>query len=494
MSGEIHGSGLLFTPAVGSTGSVVGPGIAGLLDPDAVPSTDDSQYKYVADPGTSSLTLTANSSGSIRIDVVECSRVQPDTILETDNRDVFNTVTGLFAASTVNKVSQAQLQYRIRTGTPGAGFPGTAQGWLPLAVLSVPNATTVWDTVTVWDVRPLLSDRIFQPFAVAREMPLWLNSSGITVEVDSSMTLCTGTVEVSATDISLGSLATYSRRRLGGRLRRGTPGTDLPVSGYDGLDLADAANQSGMAASATNYLYLVEPFGLPRWARYTDFTAGVRQPRSPRGIPMVTGVAPMHFYGAPSSPLTLPSSTGLGATTTSKGICLLALGMRGSTSQPAGASLAGRWASIDHSATSSILTGLPAASITLTQMIFVLTETTVGGNVPPFARNLEISIVAVFDIGGGGTSSNAFTVTHADLVDSEGIGGNVGSVARFIGSTTSNSSSLMLVNFRIPWPTTYGQTPAQVTTTRNLVVNYTTTSFSPPITSATLYVSAWETY
>ncbi len=94
-------SGFLFAPTGGGTASAISAGTLMMFDPDASPSTDDSQYKLVEDPGTSSAltastALTPNASGSLRIDVLECARVQSDTILETDNRDVFNTVTGLF--------------------------------------------------------------------------------------------------------------------------------------------------------------------------------------------------------------------------------------------------------------------------------------------------------------------------------------------------------------------------------------------------------------
>jgi hypothetical protein len=490
LSGEILG-GLLFSPAVGSVASTVTPGAVLVFDPDAAPSTDDSQYKQILDPGTSALTLTAGAGGT-RIDVIECARIQPDTVLETDSRDVFNTVTGLFTAATVNKVTQAQLQYRIRTGTPGGGFPGTAQGWLPLAVASVPITATTWDTVTVWDVRPLLSDRVFQPFAVARETPLWLAQSSITAVVDGAKTLCVGNVEVTATDVALlitSGTPTYSRRRLGGRLRRGTPGADFPVTGIDGLDLSDAANQSTVTSGGTNYLYLVEPFSLPRWARYTDATTGVRQPRSPRGIPVVTNVRPLHFYGSPSSPIALPTSTGLGTTTTLKGVAILALGTVGATTQMAGAMLSGRRAAIDNAATSNLNVAVSASAINSTQIIFAnLSELS---NVPAFARSLNVSLIAAPTSGTGGLLS----IAHVDVLDSN-TGNVICSVARSVASTTNNSSgATVVVNFDIPWPAEYaGLDTSFSPIVRTIVVNYLLVGLTGPVASASLVVNSWETY
>src|SRR5215472_13802375 len=101
--------GLLFQVTNASAASSVTAGVVMMFDPDAVTSSDDSQYKKVVDPGTTSvltpsIALTANASGSTRIDVVEAARVQPDTVIETDSRDVFNTVSGSFTAATVNKI------------------------------------------------------------------------------------------------------------------------------------------------------------------------------------------------------------------------------------------------------------------------------------------------------------------------------------------------------------------------------------------------------
>lgn len=319
--GEIIG-GLLFTPGVGTTGSIVGPGVVCVYDPDTSPSTDDSQYKVIQDPGSSSLVnaslaFTSNTTGSIRIDVVECSRVQPDSVIESDSRDVFNTVTGLFTAATVNKVTAAQMQYRIRLGTPGSGFPGTAQGWLPLAVASVPPGATTWSTpgalVTLWDVRPLIEDRIFGISNVSQDLPrrtklLYSASSGT-----GSQYLVNGIIEATSG---------VQGRRVGGRMQRGSPGVDALGT----VDFSDPANQeAGLSLAGANpaliYHYLCTPFGLPRWARYTDASSGALFPRSPRGIPLVSKVPPSHVYGLSTALITLPPVFGFDSEAT-PGVCV----------------------------------------------------------------------------------------------------------------------------------------------------------------------------
>jgi hypothetical protein len=302
-SARIFG-GFIFAPVGGSSAAGVGPGSLEIYDPDATPSTDDSQYKHVVDPGTvtNSLTLTANSSGSLRLDVVELARVQPDNVIETDNRDIFNTITGLFSAATVNKVTDAQLQYRIRIGTAGSGFPGSVQGWLPIAVVSVPTGTSVWDTCTIWDVRPLVEDLLFSMTRAGRDMPLVRRCSAtIDAATTASRSALTGQIEVELLD-----------RHYGGIMQSSFPqGTGGGVgSGADALyvDLDDVANRSAgvsIPTSGLNFVYVCAPFGLPRWAKYTAGPNG-RVPRSPRGLIVATTTAPDLAYGTPHAAIVLP--------------------------------------------------------------------------------------------------------------------------------------------------------------------------------------------
>jgi hypothetical protein len=305
-------SGLLVQPQNATLNLLITAGLAYVITPQATP--DNSIYEFVNDPGVATLgalVMTGNSSGSTRIDVIEC---QPtDQVLEADSRDIFNPTTGLFTASTVTKATAAQMTYRVRLGIAGSGYPGSASGWLPLAVASVPTATTTNDTITFWDVRPLLSDRRgISNVGLQRPQAEKVIINGL------PPTTTGGYVE------ALQSLALgYPARRLGGQLHRGSPGTDATT-----IDLTSSANQESSFSISNGfpwYLYLLTPQSLPRWARYSDAVAGARQPRSPRGIPLLSRVAPT-LSGAPSSAITFPAVFGFtsGNNTTSSGACVAA--------------------------------------------------------------------------------------------------------------------------------------------------------------------------
>jgi hypothetical protein len=316
LTGEVVG-GLCVVPQLASLNLLVTAGLLYAVDPGSSPSADDSVYKYVKDPGVQTLgnlAMTANSSGSIRIDVIEVQR--QTTVTESDPRDTFNATTGIFTTSTLPKVTNSSLVYRVRAGTAGAGFPGTASGWLPLAVASVASGATTCDQMTFWDVRPLLSDR-------------WPSVQNVsTARVRRLETIASGSV---ATAFGGHFDMVLSGRRVGGKLRRGTPGTDATS-----IDITAVANQDPAVASASNgmfwYLWLCCPFGLPRWARYTDPVSGSRVPRNPRGIPVVS-LAPPNVDGSLGlNAVTLPTSLGFGTVTPSAGqLCCVGAGLVNST-------------------------------------------------------------------------------------------------------------------------------------------------------------------
>jgi hypothetical protein len=71
------------------------------------------------------------------------------------------------------------------------------------------------------------------------------------------------------------------------------------------------------------YLYLAQPFGLPRWAKYTPVgVGGERRPASPRGIPIFTQKGPSGLSGKAGSAIALPTATGLGGTTSNAAVVL----------------------------------------------------------------------------------------------------------------------------------------------------------------------------
>jgi hypothetical protein len=403
-------SGLLFVPVGSSVAASVGPGVIGLYDPDSTPSTDDSQWKLVVDPGTvtNTLTLTPNSSGALRIDVVECSRVQPDTILETDSRDVYVPSSATFTTIAVNKVAQAQMQYRIRTGTAGGGFPGTATGWTVLAVLSVPSGTTVWDTVTIWDTRPLMEDRLYSLTRASRDVPIVTRCTAvIDAASTSSKSILTGQIEAQILD-----------RRYGGTLLSSCPqGTGGGVgSEADSLfiDLDDAQNRSATGSFSTsgmNYVYVSAPFGLPRWAKYTAGPAQ-RVPRSPRGVFVASPLSPDSAYGTPhGGSLTLPpclQNSGYTAVDTTtwppRSVCVLARVGTSASSPKSGLIARGGVHSSNSYVSANNATPLATS---------VLWTITPAVDFPANARAVTLSLSATLLL--GGTTVTAFTVTGGSI-------------------------------------------------------------------------------
>lgn len=296
-------NGLRVRPEIGTWTIFIDPGIGTFADPGSDPSSDDSFAQLVRSAGvTSSGVLSISTPGAgTRIDVIECSVYQ--AVIETDSRDVFNTATGTFAPALVNKVVEAQLTFRVRAGTVGGGFPGTATGWLPLAVAKVPSGAASCDDCDFWDVRPLRSD-ILGPHLVRSTFPsLQRQHASAIDESGAGNWRARGVV-----------YADFQGRLVGGNLAP-------TASGANYLDLTSggSAQEPGFSAVQNRpwYLYLAFPFGLPRWAPLAPASSGNRAPRSPRGIPVFSQKAPNGMLAAPSSALTLPTATGLGGTTSS---------------------------------------------------------------------------------------------------------------------------------------------------------------------------------
>jgi hypothetical protein len=282
-------------------------GIAYCVDPDASPTTDDSVYKFVQTTGQASvctqtigaapLTMAANPGGSPRIDVIECTRIQ-DPNPETDSRDIFNPTTGLFTASTVTKTTDSVFQYRVRQGTVGGGWPGTATGYLPLMVAFVPAGAATNDDMTFWDVRPLIQDRVFGTAPLNRMLPR-------RVTLDYTEPVTGDHVVQGIAEVELG------QRRLGGVLLGTCPDSDERDAG---VDFTDAQNQmAGMSLPAGTatlvYYYFCTPFGLPRWAMMTNGYPKV--PRPPRGLTVLSTTAP-DITGAALAAIPLPTAYGFG--------------------------------------------------------------------------------------------------------------------------------------------------------------------------------------
>lgn len=336
-------NGLLFKPEISSVDCSVLPGVVLMVDPDTVPSADDSPYKMVLSDGVAigTLSFTANSSGQARVDVVECRRL-PDVVSETATRDVFAVSTGLFTPTTVDKAKSDTLQFRIRTGTPGSGFPGTASGWLPLAVACVPNGSTDWDDATVWDVRPLASDLARPLMHVTQPYPHPGMQYALAESPDGTARNLTGVIEM-----ELGA------RRVGGNFN-----VD-PLTALDIRHSNTTIIEPGFAAVAGPwFIYLCFPFSLPRWCKMLPASVGSRQPGGLRGIPVYTQKKSDTVDGRPASAITLPTPFGFAAATTTNAVMALAGCYATLATTWAGACVVGRWThfafGIDLPITSSV--------------------------------------------------------------------------------------------------------------------------------------------
>ena len=442
--GEIL-SGLMVRPDVGTLAVSVDGGAAFFLAPDG--SDDASPVKFVRTPGTSDpLTMSPNASGSARVDVVEC-RFAGDVAIESDSRDLFNPITGGFSPALLAKATQGSVEFRIRAGTPGAGYPGPASGWLPLAIALVPNGATTCDTATFWDVRPLLSDRAIQlggqlARAVPRSHRRLIGPANTIAgqEAGVRFPVIAGTVDLE-----------YAGRVVGGRLGRGVPGTDA-----ESIDLgAHYAAGFTITQGELAHLYLLFPHNLPRWARYTDAASGQRVPRAPLGIPVLSRVAPT-VEGFPSTSIPMPLSVADLAATCDAGLVLFSTPMRDNTEDeiypiPIVASGDEIW--IQEAGAGNIEPAIVSPGNT--GCVFRLTP---GVHYPPQARSIRLAVRASWNSGGtNGVYPMLFVLTSIATGD--------GGAARLAVTTTvpvrvenANSGSAE-VTVEVPVPMHYPGDP-----------------------------------
>lgn len=289
-------------PTIGDIRFSIDPGVLFALNPDGAP--DDSNYKYVHDfgaPLSSALTIATNSSGSARVDIIGAT-VNFATP-EVDSRNLFNPTTGLFTPSAISKAAAGALTYSVVQGTPGSGLPVVPAGFLPLCVAYVPNGSVNNDACSFYDVRPLVSDRAYGLSNLGTFTSRLLRSDYF-IDVIS--------VPTHAWMSGL-SEAVLNGRRVGGILQSGSPVATQTVptalGQTYGIDLSDAHNAelgyTGVT-SGISFLYFVLPGGLPRWARYTPASSGVRKPAGPRGIVTMSNKAPSNpITGAPPSAITV---------------------------------------------------------------------------------------------------------------------------------------------------------------------------------------------
>lgn len=323
-AGGVVVDGLMVVVPTGSTELAVTSGAVLFLDPDGLTGStvsdpanpDESAAKLCFSDavlaGSGTLVLTPNASGSVRVDVIECQR-NPNVVLETDNRDFFDQSTGLFVPSAVEKVMEDQVEFRIRLGTPGAGPPANAQGWMPLAVAVIANGATTWDQAIFYDVRPLARENATFPTLYATTLPQRRSRFQTDFSTVAGERRVSGLIET-----------TFNGWRAGGVLMSRVGSSDVSY-----IDLASASYQEpGIVLSVQGlaYLWAAFPLGLPRWVRYTTIAIAPYSGRVPlgmRGIPIITHKAPFDDGGrVPSGALALPPGAGFDAGSTSSAVLL----------------------------------------------------------------------------------------------------------------------------------------------------------------------------
>lgn len=402
-------NGLMPYPLNGSTTLFVSPGLAFMQD--NASTADQSSFCYVNDPGVAigAVLVLTPAPGATRIDVVECRLLEE--VLEQDNRDIFNPATALFTPALVDKVCAGRLEYRIREGVPGGGFPGVASGWLPLAVVSVPSAAATWDDCTIWDVRPLLSGSHKPPFIT------WKNDNATRVFWSSASYDAGGIRPLYCTGKSVVELGPFNQSGL-----IGNHPTDVPW-----IDLADAANWANGAVPVANfpyYLWALTPFGLPNWRKYTGPLVSPRRPVGMGGVMAVSMVAPT-ARGYPSLAIAPPVASGLGGST-SYG-ALVACGMVNATGTAGLPFISdGNWLYIGFG--SNLIGGdAPILLPSTTASEATGTDTSEYGtpdNIfwPATAKAVRVDILRFFTVGAAITGTVQWNVFSVDVVTGERTG------------------------------------------------------------------------
>ena len=490
--GDWYGAGGLQTPVVSSSPSLVGdvygglmvqpdnagyflvqPGVAGFLDPAGV-GADDNAYRVVNDPGQQTpavLTFTSNGGGgSPRWDVIECQPV--DTVTAQESRYIFNPATGIASSQLVDKVKAGRLTYRVRLGVVGSGFPGLAAGWMPLAVCCAPAGSTSLLTSDVWDVRPLVRERVrYLPVDAATGVgygPIVQSEYRFRDAATATANQWIGTSE-----------ASFNGYQAGGRLERSTPSTLAQFGGTGvtggraGLfnaDLADNQSAYTLAANARLNLVAIFPSLLPRWQRYSQVAVGAgRVPNGPRGI-LVATTAQANAAGIITG-VAMPTAAVFGAGTSAGVLVAGARCNAGSSPQTATGSAA------DHYTGSQ---AVAASSIGVEDIDWDLTANQLF---PLSARRILIEVRIVANNGSGDLNP---TVLGRLYMGSEGLGTFFSS--RVAGAVANPSN----MAFNAWCPVLPRVVPTEVALPSTMRIRISVLGIAPSITSATLTVLAWS--
>ncbi len=309
LNGDVYGG--LLVRIAGATDLRVNEGILGSVSPVGADDGEDSEYTFIDDPGIvpGTLIFAPNPGPGVRIDVIECDAFE--STLLSEPRDIFDVPTQTFVPTPVDKAKAARLNYRIRQGTAGVGYPGHVAGWLPLAIAIHPAASGTFADVDFFDVRPLVADLARSPTKrglAGRACRVDRMVHGLTIS--GANDLLAGVYDVEGTGASIGNQGPYVCQ---GTIKSTIPGA---ANAYN-LDLTDTDNfASGYSPGANEWSYVVAlfPEGLPRWVHYatTDAGQGERLPENTMGVITVSG-GPISGagLGTNGSLITPPTVTGL---------------------------------------------------------------------------------------------------------------------------------------------------------------------------------------
>jgi len=297
---------------------LVSPGILGVHGTTtSYNSAVDSDYMLVSSDGVTSATelpFVANGSG-IRIDIVEAALVETIT---TTSQDIYNPTTGVFTATLLTNTLQVSLQFTIRQGSSGAGYPGVTTGSLPLCVLIHNGATSTFADVDLYDVRPLLASRISGDTRMVLGNR-FIAKNGHYYGMNNSGTQIGGTFDLQAntTNSFSGSFTVHGYYRMRGRIAPTRPGgPDVETTNWAFTTSDYAVSMATPNSARWMYVLAVEPYGLPRWSRYTTGNSaitGEREPSDNWGLYIIADSLSCDVLssGKLSAPVLLPADYGI---------------------------------------------------------------------------------------------------------------------------------------------------------------------------------------
>lgn len=436
----------LFAVADNGSGVTITRGVAGFWVHDWGGGADDSNYVVVPSDGVSSVAtfpFAANGGGSARWDML-VAYVEDETVLEQSSRDIYDSVTGLFSPSLVDKVEAATLKFAYTTGTvgnppPGYPTPGAYGSKLcqpiVLALICVHPWSSGFTTCDFYDTRPLVSARTppgdFVKYSATsgREF-VWTDR-----QVRPSFHY-DGAFFSQAEGHALG---VFGDGVIGGRLRKNVPSSALAQFGVasakssyavaaiggdslfidpDDPDLADSAYPPSATAHSLSALAFGWPAGYERFVRYVQAGAnvaaptntihqpGARVPVGPNGVLAVVEAEPFtmsrmaYVAGGPPEFNTCPMIYVAAAwmTRDDDGDRLWVPHATNSIARwprrvntITGAATRAVWEANQQNAT--VVTGLPASTVSLYWTLRNGTGTIPNGYMPKGARYLRVRII-----------------------------------------------------------------------------------------------------